>query len=206
MSALEDVQTILTTNLPAFPDEDLFGYIVSVVEAMTLEERRSKDTLIEAIMPFLLDTGYIDDEEEGTKKCQAISVSFGGSGYKSASSSAATAKAADEDVVQLLAAPVKIKEGIKEEKRTYGAVIFADTTDSMGGLGPAIGASTTANAALDISAVATTAKQLRKLRKDNEQLQRILRLEAAQREQEEEEMRRARMAAIKAARNLGRQD
>ena len=64
-------------------DDDLMSYIVSILEDMSLDERKSNETLQETISPFLLDSGFCDSEEDATTCCKKISVSFGGSGYKS---------------------------------------------------------------------------------------------------------------------------
>jgi len=51
-----DVRKIVSENLNGFQD-DLLEYIITAVDDMTVEERRSVNVLKELIVPFLLDSG-----------------------------------------------------------------------------------------------------------------------------------------------------
>jgi ATP-binding cassette subfamily F protein 3 len=189
-----DVSAILHAQLSSL-DEDILGYLVSVVEGMSLDERKSSQALSEAIGPFLLDCGSVDTEEAAEKLCKAISVSFGGSGFKSA-------VVVEEEHISLLAAPIKMidRSGLtKVTKQTYGGTVIS-TIDEDGQL-----MEVNHNSSLDATAIPTTQRQIRKSRKENERLQRILRAEEMARFNAEAEMAAARMAAIKANRAAGRQ-
>lgn len=188
-----DVAGILSKHLTSL-DEDILSYLTSVVEAMSPEERKSSHALQEAIGPFLLDCGSVDSEDAAEALCKTISVSFGGSGFKSAVVEV-------EEQITLLSAPIKMIErsGLTKTKATYGGAVIS-SIDEDGQL-----AEVSHNASLDASAIPTTQRQVRKNRKENERLQRILRAEEMARLKAEAEMAAARMAAIKANRTGGRQ-
>jgi hypothetical protein len=199
MSAMPlSVDNVLEKYLPNF-DDDLRQYICSVLEEMSLEERRSHQSLVEAVAPFIVDSGYAD-EQASENICRSISVAFGGSGYKGGGGS----NAIQDDTPILLSAPVKIIDNnshLKNIKATYGGAVLADAADDNA-MKPA---AVMSNSLMDASAIPTTQKQLRKMRKENEQLQKILRSEAATRAAQAAEISSARMAAIKASRAAGRQ-
>ena len=189
-----DVENILNTHLKSL-DEDIMGYLISVVDGMSIDERKSSQALTEAIGPFLVDCGSVDSEEAAETLCKTISVSFGGSGYK-------TAVVAEEQHVALLSAPIKMidRSGLKQNnKPTYGGTVIS-TLDEDGQF-----TEVNHNSNLDATAIPTTQRQIRKNRKENERLQRILRAEELARFNAEAEMAAARMAAIKANRAAGRQ-
>jgi len=202
-----DVRAVLEKQLKGkFDDEGVLDYLVSVIEGMTMDERRSSAVLSEVVSPFLIDAGLASDESAAEAVCKTLSVSFGGSGYKSslAGGSAAAAVSEAEDAPQLLSAPIKIidQTNLRPKQQTYGGVVFAEAGDDNLS---SIGASLSSNTVLESSAIPTTQKQLRKQRKENEVLNKILRLEAQQRAQAAQEMMAARMAAIRASRASGRQ-
>lgn len=66
---LNKVDQVLRDQLNGF-DEDLLSYIVSIVEEMTLDERRSTAALKEAIGPFLIDTQFSASESEVEAHCK----------------------------------------------------------------------------------------------------------------------------------------
>jgi hypothetical protein len=187
-------------------DEDLITYITSILDDMTVDERKSSDALNESISPFLIDSEFVDSEEAALACCRKMSVSFGGSGYKSS-------KVEEEDETpMLLAAPMKMKDtsGYAKQKHTFGGAVFAkatgqdfdDKSSTGGGFG--IGGGGNSNSNYEASAMPTTQKQVRQMRRENERVQKIMRIEAAARQAEEAELSRARLAAIKASRLLGR--
>ncbi len=189
-----DVAAILSHDLSSL-DEDVREYLVSVVEGMSPDERKSSVSLNEAIGPFLVDGGAVESEDAAELLCKTISISFGGSGFKSA-------VIAEEETVSLLSAPIKMidRSGLnKTAKPTYGGTVIS-TFDEDGQL-----LEVNHNSSLDASAIATTQRQVRKNRKENERLNRILRAEELARFNAEAEMSAARMAAIKANRTAGRQ-
>lgn len=197
-----DVRNVLEKQFSGtFEDEGVLEYLVSVVEGMTLEEKRSSTVLFEVISPFLIDAGISADETAAEATCKSISVCFGGSGYKSSISGSIVSDV--EDAPQLLSAPIKIidQSGLKPVKQTYGGAVFADATCDIAMTGQSLAS----NAVLESSAIPTTQKQLRKQRKENEALNKILRAEAQQRAEAAAEMMAARMAAIRASRASGRQ-
>ena len=55
MAAL-NVSAVLQKHLPKF-DEELLDYITAIVEEMSLEEKRSHNSLHEVMGPFIVDTG-----------------------------------------------------------------------------------------------------------------------------------------------------
>jgi len=189
-----DVSTVLSQHLGAL-DEDVRDYLVSVVEGMSVDERKSSVSLNEAIGPFLIDGGTVESEEAAEILCKTIAIFFGGSGFKSA-------VIVEEEQVSLLSAPIKMidRSGLnKVAKPTYGGTVIS-TFDDEGQL-----VEVNHNSSLDASAIATTQRQVRKNRKENERLNRILRAEEIARFNAESEMAAARMAAIKANRTAGRQ-
>ena len=54
--AVTSVCVILQKFLPKF-DEELLDYITAIVEEMSLEEKRSHNSLHEVMGPFIVDTG-----------------------------------------------------------------------------------------------------------------------------------------------------
>jgi ATP-binding cassette subfamily F protein 3 len=189
-----DVSAVLVDHLKGL-DEDVVSYLTSVVEAMSSDERKASHALYEAIGPFLLDCGSVDSEEAAEALCKTISVSFGGSGFKSAVVEV-------EEQITLLSAPIKMSDrsGLnKAPKATYGGAVISNM-DEDGQV-----TEMNHNANLDAAAIPTTQRQIRKNRKENERLQRILRAEEMARMKAEAEMAAARMAAIKANRSAGRQ-
>ena len=196
-----DVRDVLLKQLAgAFEDEGVFEYLVGVLESMSLEERRSSTVLNEVVSPFLMDAGVAEDEASAEAVCKKLSVSFGGSGFKSSLGGGGGADA--EDTPQLLSSVVKISDlaGLKPVKQTYGGAVFGDVGD-----GGVIGAPLDTNSVFESAAIPTTQKAMRKMRKENERLDKILRLEAQQRAEAAAEMMAARMAAIRASRASGRQ-
>ena len=194
-------QIILGKLLPGF-DEELMGYISSMVEEMSIEEKRSHVQLNDVVGPFIIDTGYAD-EQGAMKICRDISIAFGGSGYKS--NSATLADGDVDDAPILLSAPVKIINNapiLTNVKATYGGVVLADAADDSKAGGKT---QIVSNSQLDIQSLPTTQKQLRRMRKENEQLQKILKAEASARAALAAELAAARMAAIKASRTAGKQ-
>jgi hypothetical protein len=189
-----DVSAVLVDHLKGL-DEDVVSYLTSVVDAMSSDERKASHALYEAIGPFLLDCGSVDSEEAAEALCKTISVSFGGSGFKSAVVEV-------EEQITLLSAPIKMSDrsGLnKAPKATYGGAVISNM-DEDGQV-----TEVNHNANLDAAAIPTTQRQIRKNRKENERLQRILRAEEMARMKAEAEMAAARMAAIKANRSAGRQ-
>ena len=188
-----DVEGILRSQLTGL-DDDILSYLVSVVDNMSIEEKRSFQSLNEVVGPFLIDSGFSTNDDEALARCKQLSVAFGGSGFKAATI------VEDDEAPLLLAAPVKMIDNsdLKNKKNTYGGVVLSTAVD-----GPANDNSH--NTAMDAKVIPTTQKQIRKQRRENEQLQKILRLEAIKRAEAEAEMLAARMAAIKASRALGKQ-
>jgi ATP-binding cassette subfamily F protein 3 len=189
-----DVASILGQHLSAL-DDDVRDYLVSVVADMSADERKSGAALNEAIGPFLLDGGCVESEEAAEILCKTISISFGGSGFKSAI-------VVEEEQVSLLSAPIKMidRSGLsKTPKATYGGTVIS-TFDEDGQL-----VEVNHNTTLDASVIATTQRQVRRNRKENDRLNKILRGEELARMNAEAEMSAARMAAIKANRTAGRQ-
>lgn len=191
----------LSQLLPNF-DEDLLSYLVSVIEGMSIDERKNFAEIRQAVGPFLLDTAYAANEAEADEYCRKIAVSNGGSGYAGKGAIAGSSGPLEAPI--LLSAPVKIidNSGLLPVKQTYGGAVFTEISDNGVGA-PAVATST--NSVLDIGTVATTQKQLRKQRKDAAQMSKSVLAEKAARAAEQEEMARVRMAAIKASRALGRQ-
>jgi ATP-binding cassette, subfamily F, member 3 len=188
-----NVEEVLQKHLSTL-DEDILSYLVSVVEGMSIDERKSNVSLNEIVGPFLVDSGFVESENAAESVCKQISISFGGSGFKSA-------VVEEEDNISLLSAPVKMgdKSGLtKQSKSTYGGTVI--TSFSADGQMT----ETNHNTTLDVAAIPTTQKQIRKNRKENEKLNRILRAEERARFEEEAERSAARMAAIKANRTAGR--
>jgi ATP-binding cassette subfamily F protein 3 len=189
-----DVEKTLRTHLSTL-DEDILGYLISVVGDMSLEEKRSSQSLQEVISPFLVDSGFVSSEEDANACCKTISVAFGGSGFKS------TTAISDDYAPMLLAAPIKIidnSDHLKVKKSSYGGAVLT-------GAGEGQMNDNNHNTSLEVKFIPTTQKQVRKMRRENEQLQKILKVEAAQRAEAEQEMLVARMSAIKASRAVGKQ-
>ena len=188
------VEEVLNKHLKTL-DEDILSYLISVVDGMSADERKSSVSLNEAIGPFLVDCGFVESEEAAEIFCKTISISFGGSGFKSA-------VIVEEENISLLSAPFKMSEksGLnKPVKSTYGGTVIS----SFGSDGQI--SEVNHNSSLDAAVIPTTQKQIRKNRRENERLNRILRAEELARFEAEAEMAAARMAAIKANRTAGRQ-
>jgi hypothetical protein len=197
------VESVLNKTLPNF-DEELLGYLGSILEEWSLDERRNIGQLKETIAPFIVDTSYAD-EAGAESLCRDISIAFGGSGYNKNGNSNGhsgnnSSSSAADDAPILLSAPIKMIDNaplLNNVKATYGGAVLADATDSEVKL--------SSNSALDVSAIPTTQKQLRKMRKENEALQKILKAESIARAALAAELAEARMAAIRASRATGRQ-
>jgi ABC-type multidrug transport system fused ATPase/permease subunit len=210
--------------LPGF-QEDLLEYIVSLIDEMTMEERKSMATLKESILPFVMESGYCSNEDEAVQKCQEISQAFGGSGFSKSSDKKfpnglnkfGNANDDEDDTPALLVAPIKMIDhsGLKSanSKSTYGGALIAGYSVSLDGDGalstnlPTLSSnlSISSNTKYDAAAIPSTQKQLRKLKKGNEQVKKMLAVEARLREIQAAELRSARLAAIKASRLAGRQ-
>jgi ATP-binding cassette subfamily F protein 3 len=207
----EEIEKILKENMPNFEDEDILSYMIAVIEGMDEDERKSSHTLNETISPFLLDVGYVDNDEDAEKICKKISVCFGGSGYKSSSKTNI-----DEFVPVLMAAPIKMidNSGLVPKIATFGSAFVGASLSEMAlsdnlpappSLLQGQASISNTNTNLNASAIHTTQKQVRKAKKENEILQKVLRHEAAVRAAEAEEMSQNRMKAILASRNINRQ-
>ena len=151
-----DVSAVLRTLLPNF-DEDLLNYIISILQDVSDEERKSANVLKEVVAPFLIDSSFVANELEAEELCQRIAVSFGGSGYKSHS-------AVLDESPALLSMPIKMNDLslIKQEKKTYGGAVIANQGNAS---------DLSMNTAYESSSIPVTSKELRKQRKQNEQLQ-----------------------------------
>mmetsp|Transcript_9168 Transcript_9168/g.9238 ORF Transcript_9168/g.9238 Transcript_9168/m.9238 type:complete len:786 (+) Transcript_9168:135-2492(+) len=187
MSAVS-VSQVLSSYLQDL-DPDLLDYVTSVVDDMSIDERKNHNTLQEIIAPFLIDSGIVD-EIGAEDLCKKIAVSFGGSGYKNA-----LVITEEPETPILLSAPIRMIDHtlLQPIKSTYGGARLGDTSAEE------------CNGLMDISALPTTQRQLRRMRRDNEQLQKILKAEAQAEEERRNILLKARMAAIKASRNAGRQ-
>lgn len=210
MMAGLDVGNILQGQLSGL-DEDILTYLQSVIEDMSISERKSSQHLFDTISPFLIDAGFAAGEDECMEKCQIIAVAFGGSGYKG---SGAAAVEVEDDAPLLLSAPVKLKDQsdlANIRQLAFEMVSMDNPFESTLGQNSLIeihdkrGTSSNFADPMDVKAIPTTQKEMRKQRKANEILQRILRTEALARAKAEAELSAARMAAIKASRALGRQ-
>ena len=159
MSAI-DIQGVLNRLLPGFEDENVFEYLCSVIEGMSLEERRSGTVLSEVLSPFLVDSGYSDNEESANEICKKISIEFGGSGYKKSSGGTISNSSIESvESPQLLSAPLKIAEqsaSILNKKKTYGGAVLAKDSASVS----SSDSSNRSNSAFDAGAIATTQKQI----------------------------------------------
>lgn len=182
-----DIETTLKILLPGF-DEDIFQYIVAIFTEMTDEEKKNIGVLSEAIGPFILSTDY-GNEADISSLCQKISVSFGGSGYKSNASIPSK-----DDSPELLNKPVRINDNsiYQPPKATYGGVVIGNSTDLI------------ANTAYNVGDVPTTLKDRKRINARNEEMLRKLELEAAKEAMMRQEMAIARMAAIRASRISGK--
>lgn len=211
-----DVEAALKLHLATL-EEDILSYLQSIVEDLSISERKAPQKLFEAISPFLVEGGYYNTDDECMQKCRELSVSFGGSG---GNASNALAKERDDDLPILLAAPVKMKnnkELLNPEQIKIDMPLNLDDPvnvflqmpvvkdDAHGNSAPAGTDRSNFIDPLDVKAIPQTQRELRKQRKANEQLQRILRAEAMARAKAEEEMAQARMAAIRASRAMGKQ-
>jgi ATP-binding cassette, subfamily F, member 3 len=189
----KSVEQIANQILPDF-DEDLLGYIIAVLEEMTVDERQNSEVMTEAVAPFIIDSEYAS-EPEAEKLCKQIIVAFGGSGYKHGK---AIHDDEEDSGPELLTAPICIKEAgshLLEDKKTYGGVVFADGEGEGGG---------NCNSDLDMTSMPTTTRQKKRAKKEEELLQRKLRAEAARDAEERQVMAAARMAAIRAHRVAGK--
>ena len=190
-------------------DEDLLSYIISVVDGMTVDERKSFVELKQAIVPFLIDTGYVDSEPAAEEYCRKIAVANGGSGYtgKTGGSAGSSTSTSELEAPILLAAPVKIinQSGLQPVKQTYGGAVLIDANGSSDSGAAPSSLSMVSNSQYDAAAIPSTQKQLRKMRKDNLQQNRAQLAEQRSRALEAEEMGRMRIAAIKASRAVGKQ-
>lgn len=193
-------QEIIEQILPNF-NEDLLSYMISIFDEMSLVEKHNSSYIYEIISPFLLDTEYCTNDHDIEKICRQFVQAFGGSGYKSTSSTHGPAGQKDidhnkgnDDTPQLLSAPIKIKEiaGLDQIKQTYGGVVLVDVNNPQ---------EIVTNQELDIKDLPTTQRSKRKLKRENEQLARKLRIESALAAEQRQQMAAARMAAIKASRN-----
>ena len=197
----QDVQSVLEAELRGL-DCDILAYLVGCVESMSADDRRAAAPLSDIIVPFLVDSGYVAEEEKGAEICKNIATKFGGSGYTMKQSSGnGNGNSNDEpDAPQMLSRAIKMIDNVDADilnpKHTYGSVVIAgsDNLDNID-----------SNTGLDIKSIPQTQKQMRKQKKENLQLQRVLKAEAQLRQAQEEELRRARMAAIKASRSVSRQ-
>lgn len=191
----QSVQEVANQVLPNF-DQDLLGYIVVVVEEMTLDERQSRNVMMEAVAPFILDSEYVSSEKEAEKLCKRLIVAFGGSGFKGGK---AVADSGEEGSAPgLLTTPVRIKEmgsHLLEIKKTYGGVVLANLEGDV--------VSSGSNSALDMSSMPTTTRQRKRAKKEQELLQRKLRAMAVRDAEERRAMAAARMAAIRVHRVSG---
>lgn len=191
-----DVSSVLRSFL-ANLDEDILSYIISVVDDLSANERKSPQTLKEIISPYLLDASFVSTEEEADDICQKISVKFGGSGL-------GNHKVVEEAPVLLLA-PVKMNDldSLKPVKKTYGgAILHEEDTGFPSATGSV---SLTSNTQYDSSSIPVTAKQMRRQKKLSEQQARAIQAEKLAREAQAAEQSKARMAAILASRSAGRQ-
>ena len=175
-------------------DTDLIEYIMSSVDNMTLEEKRSSSSLNDVISPFLIESELMTPEA-AEELCKSISVSFGGSGYKTLGN-----QVKSEDTLTLLHTPMRIIDHsyLPPPKATYGGAVMLDANSDDTNVKKPM-----SNQLMDISNIPTTQKELRRKRRENEQLQKILRAEVRANEKRREEMATARMEAIKAARKAG---
>jgi len=185
-------------------DDDLLGYISSVVEDMSENEKKNYVELSQVISPFLIDCGFAD-EEKSEELCKKIAskyfmiriilcfnlhslkflVAFGGSGYVKGGLTSVDI----EEAPELLNAPVRMidNSGLQPVEATYGGAIISDRNDESVGGGASLH-----NPLFDIKHVPLTQKVIRRMKKENEQLQRMLKIEAAL-----EAQRRAEMAQVK---------
>jgi ATP-binding cassette subfamily F protein 3 len=185
------VDEVVATCLAGL-DSDLLAYVSSIVDDMTQAQRRNALHINEAVSPFLLDSGYDDDQTMDL--CQKMAVMFGGSG--SATSKLSATESADPPA--LLSAPVRMAERNHQAAMALARSIGADTTIMHPGPSESSVGSNQASTSVQ------TQKQLRKGRKDSMEQQRYLQEEAATAEALKKEMESARMTAILANRKTGR--
>jgi ATP-binding cassette, subfamily F, member 1 len=169
---------------------------------MTVSEKHNAAYISETLSPFLLDTEYCTNPQDIEKICRQLVIAFGGSGYKPAAgsvshSSAIPSHGDEDDLPQLLSAPMKIKEmaGLDQVKQTYGGVVMIDSNHPQ---------DVSTNEELDIRDVPINQRSKRKVKRENEQLARRLRIESALAAEQRQQMAAARMAAIKASRNASK--
>lgn len=193
-----DVNGILRSFL-ANLDEDILSYIISVVDDLSLIEKKSAQTLQEIISPYLLDSNFVNTEEEANDICQKISVQFGGSGLNNRNVTV------EEALPILLSAPVKMNDlsTLKPVKKTYGGAILHEEDSGFSNVSGSV--SLSSNTQYDSSSIPTTAKQMRRQKKVSEQLARAIFAENLLRAAQAAEQSKARMTAILASRNAGRQ-
>ena len=104
MSALDiDVSEVIGPILQGL-DNDLLEYVISVVDGMTVNERKNHLVLSEVITPFLVDSGFVSTENESEELCKKLSILFGGSGYAKST----MCNPEDEEAPSLLSAPVRM--------------------------------------------------------------------------------------------------
>ena len=209
---MANIAEVLETNLSSL-DSDIREYLITVLEDMTVTERRTVSILHEVMTPFLISSTEMS-EEEAEILCRKLSVEFGGSGR---TVNPAKGDQEDDETPMLLSAPVRMIEqsDLAPVKATYGgATISTDTTcveeDGVAVfslLGKAANAisSTSHNDELDMKKLAVTAKEIRKQRKENEKVDRILKAEAAIELERRNQEAMARLSAIRNAKKAGRQ-
>lgn len=209
MSGFDSVEKVLTKKLSGL-DEDILSYLVAAVDGMSMNERKSSQSLFDTIGPFLVDSGFSDDEDMAQGICNEIAVMFGGSGLKSH----VLVEEPDDDVPVLLSAPVKMINNAEYSKENLHVTEAFAVSDQLFEASSTLSKNSIIdskplvhnyNEAMDAKAIPTTQREMRKQRKVNEQLQKMLRAEAMARAKAEAEMAAARMAAIKASRTQGRQ-
>lgn len=204
---MSDIAEIVQEKLTSTGiDEDTLAYLVNIIEELSVNERKSSQTIYESIHPFLFDGGIVSDEKEIRSISKELSIAFGGSGLQSGV--VASESTVDTNKTpQLLAAPIKMISTVENRKVHRSGymdmTIYTTEEDEFATLENSKEENLIIAANgnfLDIKAVPVTQKQLRKQRKENEQLQKILRAEAEARLKAEQELAAARMAAIKASR------
>lgn len=60
--ASSSVREVLESNLMGLT-EDILEYLITIIEDMSIDERKSIISLKDTVIPFLLDTGYCENEE-----------------------------------------------------------------------------------------------------------------------------------------------
>ena len=123
---MANIAEVLETNLSSL-DSDIREYLITVLEDMTVTERRTVSVLHEVMTPFLISSTEMS-EEEAEILCRKLSVEFGGSGR---TVNPAKGDQEDDETPMLLSAPVRMIEqsDLAPVKATYGgATISTDTT------------------------------------------------------------------------------